>query len=86
MKKLGLVVILIGIVLLVSACKTKIDTQAGIAPVDEVKDDNIIIDENQDSGSMMQNPIIELTSEGYTPKSINIKQGDKVIWVNKIQE
>ena len=84
MKKLGLVVILIGIVLLVSACKTKTDTQAGIAPVDEVKDDNIIVDENKDSGTMMQNRIIELTSEGYTPKSINIKQGQKVTWVNKI--
>ena len=49
MKKLGLVIILISIVLLVSACKTKTDTQAGIAPVDEVKDDNIIVDENKDS-------------------------------------
>ena len=75
MKKLGITIILISLVFLVSACKTETDTQAGIAPVNEVKDDNIIVDENKDSGSMMQNPIIELTSEGYTPKSINIKQG-----------
>nr|MBI4156538.1 hypothetical protein [Candidatus Woesearchaeota archaeon] len=86
MKKLGITIILISLVFLVSACKTETDTQAGILPVDEVKDDNIIVDENQDSGSMIQNRIIELTSEGFNPKSLTIKQGQKVTWVNKISE
>lgn len=74
MKKLGLVVILISIVLLVSACNTETKNQGGRVAVDI---------EAKGIGS---DNIIEVTSEGFNPKSLTIKQGDKVTWVNKITE
>jgi|SRR3989344_4085445 len=71
MKKIYLIILLISI-LLVAGCGTK-QAQQGTSTGNTLNNN-----ENQASSNT-----IEITSSGFNPKELTIKQGDTVTWINK---
>lgn len=77
------VVILAAIVLIILG--VSLFSQKNTNSQNETSGENQSLQENIDTGITEPTEyIVEINNEGFVPKNLEIKQGDKVTWVNKL--
>jgi len=78
-----LFVIILGVLLLLSACRQLEEpVQSAVAVQEDVSEESIADDVAPEGESVLEEVTIEMTSSGFSPSDVTVKAGGTVIFVN----